>query len=159
MTPSQAADLLTLAAAFDQRTIGTADALAWGAALEHIGYDDARQAVIEHYQRNRERIWPADVVTGVRRIRTKRLADAGDPPPATDPDNVTAYRTALIEGRTAIAAGDLKQRPVAALTVGQAMPRPDYGAAPRRAREHLQRAARERAHRPAETDAEPREKP
>jgi hypothetical protein len=107
MTPSETAELLALAAAYDQRTVGTADALAWAAVLEH---------------------------------------DA-------DPDNVPAYLNALRENRAITASGEpTRQRPVHALAIGKPMPRPDYGAAPRKARELLRQAARERA---AQTPADP----
>lgn len=144
MTPSQAGDLLALAAAYDQRTVGTSDALAWGAALEHIDFHDARQAVIEHYRRTDKRLTPADVTTGVRRIRNQRIQAAGDPPPDADPDNPTAYRQALAAGRHAIASNDLKTRPVEALTVGQTIPKADYRLAAQRARRITAQTARER---------------
>lgn len=61
MNLSQAAEILTLAAAFDQRTISREDAKAWALALD--GLDPARcgEAVVEHYRNETARIMPAHV--------------------------------------------------------------------------------------------------
>ncbi|MFK0297225.1 hypothetical protein ACIQU6_43090, partial [Streptomyces sp. NPDC090442] len=48
MTPADAAELLSLCAAFDRRTIGEADAHAWARALHDVPLDeDTRTAVAE----------------------------------------------------------------------------------------------------------------
>jgi hypothetical protein len=96
---------------------------------------------------------PADVITRVRAIRQRRLADTIEAPPDADPDNVPAYLNALRENRAITASGEpTRQRPVHALAIGKPMPRPDYGDAPRKARELLRQAARERA---AQTPPDP----
>lgn len=61
MTPGDVINLLTLAAAYDQRTVGEADVAAWHQALFKLDKDEAEAAVIDYYQKNRERIMPADV--------------------------------------------------------------------------------------------------
>ncbi|MDX3214544.1 hypothetical protein PV318_03160 [Streptomyces sp. ME02-6991-2B] len=74
MTPADAAELLTLAAAFDRRTIGEADALAWGAALHSVPLDDdTRAAVARHYAETDRWITPAHVITQRRKIRAARI--------------------------------------------------------------------------------------
>lgn len=74
MTPADAAELLTLCAAFDRRTVGEADARAWAAALHAIPLDDdARAAVARHYAETDRWITPAHVLQQRARIRADRL--------------------------------------------------------------------------------------
>lgn len=82
MTPSEAAQLLGHCAAFDNRTVGKADAHAWAAALHDVPLDnDARAAVARFYGtppvKPGERLWimPADVRAGRLAIRRERLGD------------------------------------------------------------------------------------
>jgi hypothetical protein len=107
MTLTEAAKILTLAAAYDRRTLGDEDVRAWHAVLEHVAYPDARQAVIEHYRAQTTWLMPADVAAGVRRIRSDRLAQLDTLLPNADPDDVTgwleAYRAQIADvadGRT-----------------------------------------------------------
>lgn len=72
MTPEDIVDVLTKAAAFDQRTVGEADVLAWHEVLHRLDLADALAAVSRHYTESRERIMPADVVRLVRAIREER---------------------------------------------------------------------------------------
>lgn len=53
--------LLSVAAAFDYRTIGEADTHAWHAALYDLDFTTAREAVIAHYRRTDDRITPAQI--------------------------------------------------------------------------------------------------
>ncbi|MEV4417255.1 hypothetical protein [Catellatospora sp. NPDC049609] len=64
--------VLAKAAAFDQRTLGEADVLAWFEAVGHLDYELALDAVVRHYRTSRQRMWPADLVDGVRAIRAER---------------------------------------------------------------------------------------
>lgn len=69
--------LLALAAAFDQRTVGTADVEAWHQIAQDHDWrlDTARQAITAHYGDRTERVMPAHItryvqdpaVTGLRR--------------------------------------------------------------------------------------------
>jgi len=61
MTPDEVAIVLTKASAFDQRTIGEADVMAWHEVLADIPVDDALAAVTEHYRESSTRLWPADL--------------------------------------------------------------------------------------------------
>lgn len=72
MTPEDVVDVLTKAAAFDQRTVGEADVLAWHEVLHRCDRDDALAAVTRHYTDSRERIMPADVVRLARVVREER---------------------------------------------------------------------------------------
>jgi hypothetical protein len=74
MTPADAAELLTLCAAFDRRTVGEADARAWAAALNAVPLDDdARAAVARHYAETDRWITPAHVLQQRAKIRRDRL--------------------------------------------------------------------------------------
>jgi hypothetical protein len=79
MNKSDTAKLLAFCAAYDQRTIGDADVLAWAEALEspwvpNIDLDEAQEAVVAHYQETTQRIGVADVLKRVKTWRAERLA-------------------------------------------------------------------------------------
>lgn len=76
MTPSQAAIILGVAAAFDRRTVGEADARAWADALNDVDPDTAVDAVKDHYAHSRDFIYPSDIRAIVKRIHRDRI-DAG----------------------------------------------------------------------------------
>lgn len=71
MTPGDAARVLTKAAAFDQRTIGEADVLAWHEALADVDPADALGAVTRHYANSEQRLMPVHV----RRISAEIARD------------------------------------------------------------------------------------
>lgn len=75
VTLDQAASLLAVAAAFDQRTIGRADATAWQAALTDLDFEASRDAVVEHYRSHRERVTVADIRGQVRAAQRRRAED------------------------------------------------------------------------------------
>lgn len=61
MNPGDVSRVLAKAAAYDQRTVGEADVLAWHEVLSDIEFADALVAVAKHYAENTERIMPAHV--------------------------------------------------------------------------------------------------
>lgn len=67
MTPGETARVLTKAAAYDQRTIGEADVLAWHEAIGDLDAADALAAVTRHYANSDQRVMPVHV----RRIATE----------------------------------------------------------------------------------------
>ena len=73
MTPTEAAALLTIAAAYDNRKPDADQAKAWAMALDGLGFEDCRQVVVEHYRKTRDWLMPADVFNGVRRLRYERI--------------------------------------------------------------------------------------
>lgn len=90
MTPQETGDVLAKAAAFDQRTVGTADVLAWHEVIGNLDLADCLEAVTVHYRESTARAMPADIrklATAVRdrrearqRQKTGRLAvEAGTP--------------------------------------------------------------------------------
>lgn len=106
MTLDETIDLLAVATAFDRRTVGEGDAVAWYAALGDLDFADSRQAVIAHYRERREWIMPADVRTRVKAIREARLDEGEkflDPPSGLDGPS---YQQWLINARKRIADGN-----------------------------------------------------
>ncbi|MES9522416.1 zinc finger domain-containing protein [Streptomyces capoamus] len=130
MTPAETAALLSFAAAFDRRTIGEADVLAWHTVLADIGFEPAKAAVTAHYAVHTRWIMPADIRQHVVAQRADTAADIqgpGLPPeiPDADPDDVPAYLAAVRQQRHRAADG-LKPRPVKQLIAGLAdtIPKP-----------------------------------
>jgi hypothetical protein len=61
MTPEDAARLLAIAAAFDRRTVGEADALAWADALDGLEPHECAVAIRGHYRDSVAYLMPAHV--------------------------------------------------------------------------------------------------
>jgi hypothetical protein len=104
--PTEAAALLTIAAAYDNRKPDADQAKAWSMALNGLRFEDCRAVVVEHYQRSKEWLMPADVITGVKRIRDKRIAEYG---PIDVPSGLgeAEYRAYLRETQKRIGDGEL----------------------------------------------------
>lgn len=105
MTPAQAATVLALAAAYDNRTVGEANAYAWAQAIDdRVSLDDAKQIVVEHYAHTREWIMPADINSASAILRKGRLDRMTTPEPPEGlevTDELTwqrAYRKAVGDG-------------------------------------------------------------
>lgn len=114
MMASEVAELLGRIAAYDRRTLGEADVLAWHEVLRDIAYDDALAAVVEHFKISREWLMPVDVRMGAKRLRGTRLGVVETVPDA-DPDDVPAYLSALREQRVRVATGALTDRDMRAI--------------------------------------------
>jgi hypothetical protein len=80
MIESEAAVVLTKCAAFDNRTIGPQQAIAWAQALPDVKLADALAAVVRHYRSSTEWCKPFHVTALVRVIRDERIAAAGPLP-------------------------------------------------------------------------------
>jgi hypothetical protein len=106
MTPTEAAALLTICAAYDNRKPDADAAKAWAMALDGLRFEDCRDAIVAHHRVSREWIMPADVVTAVKKTRTSRLEDVAPQPPADmDPDDTGRYARWLGHVRRQIADG------------------------------------------------------
>lgn len=68
--------LLTVAAAFDNRHVTTDTAIAWHEVLEDIELEDALVAVREHHKNSTEYLMPGHVVAGARRNKDRREREA-----------------------------------------------------------------------------------
>lgn len=113
MNPSDAAELLTLAAAFDRRTIGKADAIAWADALTGLDPNDCAEAIRAHFRDSTDYLMPAHVRRGVRKIRADRVRAADSSlldPHDVDPADVGGYLAARRARIAAIASGRAVER-------------------------------------------------
>lgn len=104
MTWNQTVDLLSLAAVFDQRTVGEEDVKGWllVAEVERWTFPLARRVLVEHYRAgaDRPRLTPAAVSDGIRAARRQasdsfRVPDMPDALPGSD--YPTWYRARLAE--------------------------------------------------------------
>jgi len=83
-TKAEAAALLAIAAAFDNRTVTEAAAVAWSEALDRrITLEDGKRIIIEHYARTRDWIMPADINQANRLLRKSRTERVEPEPPTT----------------------------------------------------------------------------
>jgi hypothetical protein len=89
MTPAEAAKLLTIASAYDNRKPDADQARAWALILDDIRYEDAQVVVIEHFRRSRDWLMPVDIIGAVKRIRAKRIAEH---PPVIPPEPTRTSR-------------------------------------------------------------------
>lgn len=120
MNPTEAAELLGHAAAFDNRNPSAAAAVAWAAALEDMPLDaDAKAAVALYYrtppQNPNDRLWilPHHIRTLRSKIRADRLENFQyEPlPDETVPEYLARYQgqvQAIASGRVAAPSGRLE---------------------------------------------------
>jgi len=112
MTPDQVFDLLNLIAARDRRTVGKADAIAWGADIGDLDYTDAAEAVSRHFRESSEWLMAAHVRTIVKRIRSERL-DGFQYVPVDGDDDPKVYLAARRAQIEAVASGQRAADPAA----------------------------------------------
>lgn len=112
MNHGDTARVLAKAAAFDQRTVGEADVLAWHEVLSEVDFADALAAVSRHYADRTERLMPAHVrrlVVDIRRERQHGQAAAELRALEADPtrrDRSGAVRALIAELRDRLPDGD-----------------------------------------------------
>ena len=124
MTPTEAAALLTIAAAFDNRKPDADTAKAWSLALDGLRFEDCRDAIVAHYRESSEWLMPAMVVAGVRKVRATRVRDFGpfDVPSGLDGPAYLAY---IRDVQRRVADGELSDPAELALPAGTTKPRPE----------------------------------
>lgn len=105
MTPAEAAALLAIAAAYDNRKPDPDAAKAWSVALAGLRFEDCRDAIVAHYRTSTDWMMPGHVIAAVKRTRAARLAAA---PPLTPPPDLTPLETVawLRAARRTIANGE-----------------------------------------------------
>ncbi len=83
MKRSEIALVLAKIQAYDRRTVGEADEMAWSEALEHVDYPDAIQAV-KLYHQSGETAWmmPGHIIrlVAAQKDRNRALLHAAGPP-------------------------------------------------------------------------------
>lgn len=78
MNRADVARLLSLAAAFDSRTIGETDVAAWQLALDGLDPARCRDAIVRHYRESTDRLMPAHVRRLARTTGDVGAAPLGD---------------------------------------------------------------------------------
>lgn len=73
MNVSDAARLLALAAAFDRRTIGESDAVAWADALDGLTVDECAEAIRDFFRSSNSWLMPSHVCAIVKAKRADKL--------------------------------------------------------------------------------------
>jgi hypothetical protein len=130
ITKSQTAELLTVMAHYDQRTIGESDVDAWWLILRDLDANDCAAAIVEHYQTEPRRAWPSEIreraltIGGTRRDHernTAAVAELEPPPPLTPEQNAERIR----EIRAELERRGHKPPPVPVKTVPHVDPRSD----------------------------------
>lgn len=115
MTVEEVIDLLTTAAAYDRRTVGETDVIAWHRAVADLDVLDAQDAVVGHYSETTEWLMPAHVRKRVKAIRAARAAiDPVPAPPAELADRPADYKAALQNAVAKMARGFALPRQIAA---------------------------------------------
>ena len=69
MTPEETGKLLATCAAYDRRTVGEMDVIAWFKALGDLPYDVCDAAAVAHYRHSRDWIMPADIRAAIKRAQ------------------------------------------------------------------------------------------
>ncbi len=98
MTAEEIGKLLATCAAYDRRTVGETDVIAWLKAVGDLPHRDCEEAIVAHYRESTQWIMPAHIRERVNAVRTERLRAAGDLEAAIPPelaDRPLEYRAAL----------------------------------------------------------------
>lgn len=116
MTPEDVVDVLSKCSAFDQRTVGEVDVIAWHEVLCRVDRDDALAAVARHYAESSARAMPADILrqSRVARDERKRLESRAEPRELpsrfeADPDRVRRIVEGIAAARSILPAEDEKE--------------------------------------------------
>jgi hypothetical protein len=88
MTPTDAAALLTLAAAYDNRKPDKDAAAAWAAALGNLEAPDCQKAIVAHYRESSDWLMPVHIITRVRAMRVERMKAVLNLAPPADLDGL-----------------------------------------------------------------------
>lgn len=113
ISPAVAAELLSRAAARDNREVTRAGALAWSEDLDdQVNLADGSKAISTHYRVSRDWIMPSDInamVRGMRKARTDAMGPVNPPAELADKPHVEnswrrEYARAIGDGETPEAA-------------------------------------------------------
>jgi hypothetical protein len=77
VTRAEVVDVLAKCAAFDRRTVGEADVMAWHEVLADLDRDEALAAVTAHYRDSTEWLQPAHIRRLARTAREERRRAIG----------------------------------------------------------------------------------
>jgi hypothetical protein len=121
MNHADALEVLAVAAAFDRRTVGESDGMAWSVALPNTDMQQAKDAVIQHYTRTDAWVMPSHILAIVAEVNRERERIL---PPVTPPRDLADEPAREIEWKRiwgdAVIAGhtETKARAIANLRIG-----------------------------------------
>ena len=72
MTKAEVAKLLALASSVDNRIVREPQVEAWHAILGNLLFDDAVEALWEHFRKSKDYLMPAHIFDGARIVRERR---------------------------------------------------------------------------------------
>lgn len=101
MKRAETAALLGMMAAFDRRTIGDADVIAWTDALDgRVTFPVAQEAIRRHFRESTDWLMPARVIALSKVIIRERVEKAGQPdfPPDLTLDEERTWRRHWLDG-------------------------------------------------------------
>lgn len=137
MTPAEVARVLTKAAAYDRRTVGEAEALAWHQIVGDLDYADALEAVSRHYAETDRWLMPVHLRDHARRVRLERV-EAAPVCQTCGQSTVGRYHLRHCAGQTAIGAAQDRKADVEQLLAEVRDALPDTDSAVLRRREVVQ---------------------
>ena len=76
MNQTEVAKLLTVASAIDNRTVADEQVIAWHAALRHLPYDVAQEALVRHFRDSTEYLLPGHITKQAKVIRGEQEREA-----------------------------------------------------------------------------------
>lgn len=100
MNQTEVAKLLTVASAIDNRTVADEQVIAWHAALRHLPYDVAQEALVRHFRDSTEYLLPGHISKQAKVIRGEQEREARIRRQLEPPRPITLDRPAL-EAETA----------------------------------------------------------
>jgi hypothetical protein len=127
--------VLAKLAAFDQRTVGEADLLAWHEVIGRFDLQDCLTAVTTHYTETRDRAMPADIrhlaigIRDRRKATAEQLALAAAPPLA---DRSEVVKALVRQVADALPKPDLHERAKARARRERGRPAPPPSREPKR---------------------------
>jgi hypothetical protein len=80
----EVAKLLTIASMIDNRTVAPETVTEWTRVVGHIPFEQAREAVEQHFRESTSYLMPAHVTAQVRRVREQHALNGG---PVECPDH------------------------------------------------------------------------
>lgn len=75
MNLTQATAILVMCSGYDNRKVTPENAKAWQEVLDGVRFEDAQQAVLDHYRTSDRWLMPADIHNGVARMVKDRQAE------------------------------------------------------------------------------------
>ncbi|PCN46989.1 hypothetical protein Csp2054_14190 [Curtobacterium sp. 'Ferrero'] len=110
MNQTEVAKLLTVASAIDNRTVSDEQVIAWHAALRHLPFEVAQEALVRHFRDSTEYLLPGHISKQAKVIRAEQEREARIRRQIEPPRPITLDRPAL-EAETAQWTAFYRQHP------------------------------------------------